>query len=211
LSRKEFGLPQVGFVFCCFNSSYKITPWTFAGWIQLLHKIGGSVLWLMGGNNALESNLREEAIRHGVDGTRLVFAKRVPIEEHLARYRVADLFLDTLPYNAHTTASDALWAGLPVLTQVGASFASRVAASLLRAIELPELITTSQEEYEALAVELALDSDRLAQLRNKLVKNRLTTPLFDSRSFTRYIEEAYITIYERNCGGLPPDQIHIAP
>jgi len=208
-SRQELGLPEVGFVFCCFNNSYKITPQMFAVWMQLLQKVDGSILWLMGGNQALEQNLWEEAARHGIDGTRLVFAERLPIEEHLARHRAADLFLDTLPYNAHTTASDALWAGLPVLTQAGTSFASRVAASLLCAIELPELITTSQEEYEALALELALDPDRLSLIKNRLQKNRLTTPLFDTNSYTRYLEEAYIAIHERNCGGLPPDQLHI--
>ena len=210
-ARGELGLPEGGFVFCCFNNSYKITPQTFAVWMRLLHKVGGSVLWLMGENPALERNLYEEAGRHGIDGARLVFAERLPKEEHLVRHRAADLFLDTLPYNAHTTASDALWAGLPVLTQADTSFASRVAASLLRAIELPELITTSQEEYEALAIELALDPDRLSLIKSRLQKNRLTTPLFNTHSYTRYLEEACITIYERNCGGLPPDQIHIAP
>jgi len=207
--RDTLGLPEDGFVFCCFNNSYKITPQVFTVWMQLLQNVDGSVLWLMGGNQALEQNLCEEAARYGIDGTRLVFAERFPIEEHLARHRAADLFLDTLPYNAHTTASDALWAGLPVLTQADASFASRVAASLLRAMELPELITNSREQYEALALELALDSDRLSLIKNKLQKNRLTTPLFDTKSYTRYLEEAYIAIYERNCHGLPPHQIHI--
>ena len=208
-SRQELGLPEDGFVFCCFNNSYKITPQVFTVWMQLLQKVDGSVLWLMGGNQALEQNLWEKAGRHGIDGSRLVFAERLPIEEHLARHRAADLFLDTLPYNAHTTASDALWAGLPVLTQVGTSFASRVAASLLRAIKLPELITNSQEQYEALALELALDPDRLSEIRQRLQKNRLTTPLFDTRSYTRHLEDAYIEIYSRNCGGLPPDQLRI--
>ncbi len=209
-SRDELGLPEGSFVFCCFNNSYKITPQTFAIWMQLLQKVDESVLWLRGGNQTLEQNLCEEAGRHGIDGSRLVFAERLPtIGEHLARYRAADLFLDTLPYNAHTTASDALWAGLPVLTQADASFASRVAASLLRAIELPELITNSREQYEALALELALDSDRLSLIKNKLQKNRLTTPLFDTRSYTRHLEDAYIEIYSRNCSGLPSDQLRI--
>jgi len=210
-SRQELGLPEVGFVFCCFNNSYKITPQVFTVWMQLLQKVDGSVLWLMGGNQTLEQNLCEEADQHGIDGARLVFAERLPIEEHLARHRAADLFLDTLPYNAHTTASDALWAGVPVLTQVGTSFASRVAASLLRAIELPELITTSQEEYAARALELALDPDRLSLIKSRLQKNRLTTPLFDTNSYTRDLEEAYIAIHERNCGDLPPGQLHIMP
>ncbi|MBT3709746.1 MAG: tetratricopeptide repeat protein [Gammaproteobacteria bacterium] len=209
--RDALGLPVDGFVFCCFNNSYKITPQTFAVWMQLLQKVDESVLWLRGGNQTLEQNLCEEAGRYGIDGARLVFAERLPIEEHLARHRAADLFLDTLPYNAHTTASDALWAGLPVLTQVGTSFASRVAASLLRAIELPELITTSQEEYAALALELALDPDRLSLIKSRLQKNRLTTPLFNTNSYTQYLEEAYIAIHERNCSGLPPDQLHIMP
>jgi predicted O-linked N-acetylglucosamine transferase (SPINDLY family) len=154
--------------------------------------------------------LRKEALARGVNPERLIFAKRLPLlGEHLARHRSADLFLDTLPYNAHTTASDALWAGLPVLTFLGETFASRVAASLLNAIHLPELITTTPEAYEALAIELATNADRLAEVKQKLAKNRLTTPLFDTELFTKHIEAAYTAMYERYHADLPPSHIYV--
>ena len=190
--REELGLPQTGFVFCCFNSSYKITPSTFDVWMRILKKVDGSVLWLSENNPTANANLRQEALNRGIDPQRLVFAPRMPlVAEHLARHRAADLFLDTLPYNAHTTASDALWAGLPVLTCMGESFASRVAASLLSALDLPELITQTQEEYEALAIELASKPEQLSAIKQKLDRNRLTKPLFDTPLFTRHIEDAY--------------------
>jgi predicted O-linked N-acetylglucosamine transferase (SPINDLY family) len=153
--------------------------------------------------------LRKEAQARGLDPNRLVFAKRMKLPEHLARHRAADLFLDTLPYNAHTTASDALWAGLPVLTCMGESFASRVAASLLNAIELPELITDTQQEYEALAIELAKDSDKLKGIRDKLERNRLTTPLFDTNLFTKHIEMAYKEIFNQYRKDMPLDHLHV--
>jgi len=206
-SREEFGLPKTGFVFCCFNNNYKVIPATFDGWMRILKKVKGSVLWLLEDNVAAASNLRSEAIERGVDADRLIFAKRVPLAEHLARHRLADLFLDTFPCNAHTTASDALWAGLPLLTLAGESFASRVAASLLNATLLPELITSTQEEYETLAIELALNPEKLTSIRQKLERNRLTTPLFDTGRFTRNIEEAYVAMYERYQEGLPPEHI----
>jgi len=184
-ARKDFELPDDAFVFCCFNNSFKILPAVFDCWMRILKRTGNSVLWLLSEDAKTISNLRKEAVNRGIDPDRLVFAKKMPLSEHLARHRLADLFLDTLPYNAHTTASDALWAGLPVLTQIGQSFAARVAASLLNAVGLSELITHSQEEYEALAVELALDRDKLLGIKEKLEKNRLTTPLFDSTLFTR--------------------------
>lgn len=208
-TRKESGLPETGFVFCCFNNNHKIIPATFDGWMRILRQIEGSVLWLFESNQTAAENLRRAAVDRGVDSNRLVFAHRLPNPEHLARHRSADLFLDTLPYNAHTTTSDALWAGLPVLTCIGESFASRVAASLLNAIQLPELITSTQEEYEALAVELATNPDKLAAIRRKLEKNRLTTPLFDTGRFTRHIEQAYTAMYERYQADLPPDHIEI--
>ncbi|NTU58114.1 MAG: tetratricopeptide repeat protein [Chlorobiaceae bacterium] len=210
-SREDMGLPQTGFVFCCFNNNYKITPETFDCWMRILKSIEGSVLWLFEDSPQASANLHREAVRRGVDPGRLVFAQRMALPEHLARHRLADLFLDTLPYNAHTTASDALWAGLPVLTCMGESFAGRVAASLLNAIELPELITLSQEGYEALAIELATDQDKLAGIRRKLEKNRLSTPLFDIGRFTRHIEAAYTEMYERHRLNLAPDHIYIRP
>ena len=208
-TREECGLPQKGFVFCCFNSNYKITPTTFDGWMRILRQVEGSVLFLYVANDSAAVNLRKEAEARGVESDRLIFGKRLPLPEYLARYRVADLFLDTLPYNAGTTASDALWVGLPVLTCMGESFASRVAASLLNAIQLPELITSTQEEYEALAIELATNSEKLGTIRRKLERNRLTTPLFDTQLFTHHIEEAYRMMYERYQADLPPDHLSV--
>jgi predicted O-linked N-acetylglucosamine transferase (SPINDLY family) len=208
-TRQELGLPENSFVFCCFNNNYKILPATFDGWMRILKLVDGSVLWLFKDNPWAVENLKKEAIARGVDGARLVFAERMSLSEHLARHRQADLFLDTLPYNAHTTTSDALWAGLPVLTLMGQSFASRVAASLLSAIGLPELITTTQEEYEALAIELAINPQKLADIKLRLVNNRLTTPLFDTPLFTKNIETAYIKMMERYHADLKPEHLKI--
>lgn len=211
-TREEMGLPAEGFVFCCFNNGYKISPSTFDGWMRLLKQVSASVLWLSVDNPVAIENLRKEAELRGVAADRLVFARKLPLlAEHLARHRVADLFIDTLPYNAHTTASDALWAGLPVLTCVGQSFASRVAASLLHAIELPELVTTTQQDYEALAIKLALNPERLKAIRQKLERNRLSTPLFDTKRFTRHLEDAYTQMLERYHADLPPNHIYVAP
>ena len=207
-SREELGLPAEGFVFCCFNNSYKITPKTFDGWMRILRSVGGSVLWLLESSPVAAANLRNEAIKRGVSADRLVFAKRLPLAQHLARHRAADLFLDTLPCNAFTTASDALWAGLPVLTCVGEAFASRGAASLLNAIRLPELVTTTQEEYEALAVELGTNRQRLRAITDQLHANRHSAPLFDTTLFTRDIEGAYAEIHSRIQAGLPPEDIY---
>jgi predicted O-linked N-acetylglucosamine transferase (SPINDLY family) len=165
--------------------------------MRILKAVEGSVLWLLQDNSWALENLKKEAEKYGISAERLVFAERLPLPEHLARHCQADLFLDTLPYNAHTTTSDALWTGLPVLTLMGRTFASRVAASLLNAIGLPELISNTQEEYEALAIELAIHPDKLADIKLKLANNRLTTPLFDTPLFTRNLESAYIKIYER--------------
>ncbi len=208
-SREELGLPESGFVFCCFNNNYKILPDTFDGWMRILKQVNGSVLWLLEDNPAAASHLREEAQLRGVRPERLLFAKRVALPDHLARHRTADLFLDTLPYNAHTTASDALWAGLPVLTCTGEAFASRVAASLLTAIDLPELITSTQADYEALAVALATNPEQLLVVRQKLQHNRLTTPLFNTKLFTQHIEDAYLQMYERYHADLAPDHIYV--
>lgn len=209
LTRAESGLPQSGFVFCSFNINYKITPFIFDIWMRLLKRVEGSVLWLFEGNPQAASNLRREAVQRGVGAERLVFAQRLPLPEHLARHRLADLFLDTFPYNAHTTASDALWAGLPVLTCTGATFASRVAASLLNAMRLPELITVTHKEYEALAIELATNPNRLRELKEKLAHHRLTAPLFDIQRFTRHIEAAYAAMYNRYQEETPPEHIHL--
>jgi predicted O-linked N-acetylglucosamine transferase (SPINDLY family) len=203
-SRREACLPEEGFVFCCFNNNYKITATMFDVWMQLLQNVPGSVLWLLGENVAAEENLCREAQARGVDPARLVFAGRLKLDEHLARNGLADLFLDTLPYNAHTTASDALWAGLPVLTCRGQAFAARVATSLLHAVGLPELVTYSIQEYEALALALARDATRLGAIRAKLARNRDTHPLFDTDRFRRHIEAAYARMWDMwQRGALP--------
>jgi predicted O-linked N-acetylglucosamine transferase (SPINDLY family) len=204
-SRQECGLPDEGFVYCCFNNINKITPDFFDAWMRLLTAVPRSVLWLMGGNAAAESNLRREAQDRGVDPARLVFAPRIEMPRHLARHRNADLFLDTLPFNAHTTASDALWSGLPVLTCAGRSFAARVAGSLLQAAGLPELVTRSLEEYEALAVKLALNPGLLHDYRNRLEENKQTCPLFDTPRFTRNLESAYHEMVRRWRSGQMPE------
>jgi predicted O-linked N-acetylglucosamine transferase (SPINDLY family) len=212
LSRSEAGLPDQGFVFCCFNNSYKVTAETFAVWMRLVKQVEGSVLWLSQPNPSAAANLRRAAAAAGVDPGRIVFAPRMPsMADHFARHRLADLFLDTPGYNAHTTASDALWAGLPVLTSLGPTFAGRVAASLLHAIGLPKLVTTTIEDYERLALELAADPERLSALRGKLARNRLTMPLFDTDRFRRHIEAAYATMWRIRQQGEPPRSFSVAP
>ena len=201
--RAELGLPAEAFVFCCFNNNHKILPELFDVWMRILVRIPGSVLWLLEDNAAAADNLRREAGLRGVDRARLVFAARLAPAQHLARHRRADLFLDTLPYNAHTTGSDALWAGLPVLTCQGDAFAGRVGASLLQAAGLPELVAGSLGEYEALATALALDPQRLQQLRLRLERNRDTCPLFDTTRFSRHLESAYQVMWDRFERGMP--------
>ncbi len=196
-SRADCGLPEEGFVFCCFNSPYKLTPVLFDVWARLLRAVPGSVLWLYAGNPLVAGNLRREAEARGVAPDRLVFAPPRPLAEHLARHRLADLFLDTLPYNAHTTASDALWTGLPLVTCRGSTFAGRVAASLLETAGLTELVTESLEAYEALALDLARDPERLADLRARLAAARATSPLFDADRFARDLEDAYRSIWRQ--------------
>lgn len=203
-TRSEAGLPAAGVVFCCFNSPYKIGPAMFDIWMRLLRGAPGSVLWLLDANPLVAGNLRREAAARGVAPERLVFAPRARLPDHLARHRLADLFLDTLPYNAHTTASDALWAGLPVVTCRGGTFAGRVASSLLRAVGLPELITSSLADYEALAASLAADPHRLASLRARLGKLRERCPLFDATRFTRALESGYELAWDRHLGGARP-------
>lgn len=209
-SRAEAGLPEAGFVFCGFNNTYKITPDLFDVWMRLLRQIEGSVLWLSTLNAHAPRNLRREAEARGITADRLVFAPRVERnEDHLARIGLADLFVDTLYYNAHTTAADALWAGLPVLTCPGKTFASRVAGSLLHGVGLPELIAGSRAEYEGLALALARDPQRLAALRQKLAQNRNTYPLFDTGRFTRHMEAAYIGMWERAEQGERPQSFAV--
>ena len=177
--------------------------------MRILRAVEGSVLWLFQDNSWAVKNLKKEAEKLGIAPDRLVFAERLPLPEHLARHRQADLFLDTFPYNAHTTTSDALWTGLPVLTLMGQSFASRVAASLLNAVGLPELITNTQEEYESLAIDLAMNPQSIADLKLKLARNRLTTSLFDTPLFAKNLETAYIKMMERYQADLKPDNITI--
>jgi len=210
-SRIELGLPEHGFVFCSFNNTFKITPTVFDVWMRLLWHVQGSVLWLLSGNATAEANLRREAQRRGIDPERLVFAPRISPEDHLVRQRVADLFLDTFPCNAHVTASDALWVGLPILTCAGRSFASRVASSLLCAMNLEELVTNSLEEYERRALELASNRPLLQQIRERIEQNRSTAPLFDTQRFRKQIESAYITMYERQCRGERPQGFTVEP
>jgi protein O-GlcNAc transferase len=196
-SRSEMGLPQQGFVFCCFNNSWKITRSFFDVWMRLLKQVPASVLWLKQPGPDTRVILGQEAAARGIDPQRMVFAENAPREEdHLARYGLADLFLDTLPYNAHATATDALWAGLPVITCKGESFAGRVAASLLYAVGLPELVTQNLEDYEALCLALAKDPARLDALRGKLAQNRGHAPLFDLDRFRRKIEAAYFAMWD---------------
>jgi predicted O-linked N-acetylglucosamine transferase (SPINDLY family) len=210
--RAELGLPETGFVFCAYNNSYKITPFVFDIWMRLLRAVEGSVLWLLGTNAITINNLRREAQLRHVDPGRLVFAQYVEhIEDHLARYRVANLFLDTLPFNAQTTACDALWVGLPVVTRLGETFVGRVAASMLNAIGLPELITHSAEEYEALALKLAGDPTLLAEIKAKLARNRDTYPLFNTDRFARHIEAAYKTMWEVWQRGEVPKSFSVKP
>jgi predicted O-linked N-acetylglucosamine transferase (SPINDLY family) len=211
-SRDELGLPSTGFVFCSFNNSYKITPEVFDSWMRILARVPNSVLWLSQNNETVVDNLRREALRRGVDVERLIFAGHMPSPaDHLARHRAADLFLDTRPYNAHATAIDALWAGLPVLTLPGSGFAARVAASLLKAVQLPELIATSVGSYEAMAVQMAEDPRFLAAIKEKLARNRLDSPLFDTPRFVRHLESSYARMLERLHAGLPPEHIHVPP
>jgi predicted O-linked N-acetylglucosamine transferase (SPINDLY family) len=210
-SRADHGLPAEGFVFCCFNAHYKIMPDCFDRWMRLLQVIEDSVLWLKKGSDAAMRNLRQRAARRAIASERIVFAAQMPrLEDHLARHALADLFLDTLPYNAHTTAVDAIWAGLPVLTCAGESFAARAGASLLQSAGVPELITASPQRYEELAIELARDPQRLAALRHRLAARCGDAALFDVALFTRHLESAYSTMYERYLAGSRLEPIYCA-
>lgn len=209
--KNDHGLPADSFVFCCFNNNYKITPDVFKVWMGILGDVGNSVLWLLKDSNDAEQNLRIHAQSYGIAPERLVFAPRIDYPNHIARHDYADLFLDTLPINAHTTASDALWCGVPVLTFPGESFASRVAASLLNAVGLNDLIVNSYDEYHALAVEIANNKARLDEYKSALSKDKIKRHLFNPLETTRYIEAAYLEMHRRYVVGLPPDHIDVAP
>jgi predicted O-linked N-acetylglucosamine transferase (SPINDLY family) len=210
LSKQEFGLPENAFIFCCFNNSYKFNAQTLESWSRILLAIPSSVMWISENNLEFSRNIKIEFKKLGVEPSRVIFSKPLDLmADYLARFAVADLFLDTHPYNAHTTALDSLKAGLPVLTRLGSSFASRVAGSILNAIGLSELVTTSEKEYEALAIELASNATQLINIKNKLIQNRLTTPLFNTTLFTKNLETAYTLMYERYQAGLDPDHINV--
>lgn len=208
-TRSQLQLPERGFVFCCFNNVYKITAATFDSWMRILQRVEGSVLWLKAERPLVIANLRREAEHRGVSASRLIFAESMPLPQHLARHRAADLFLDTFPYGAHSTASDALWTGLPIITRTGQSFASRVAASLLSAVNMPELAAETEQQYEALAVEIATDEGRLALLKSRLDGARRSAPLFDTPRTARAIEEVFRLIYERRHSKLEPADLCI--
>ena len=208
-TRSSLRLPEHGFVFCAINNSYKITPREFDIWMRLLQKVDGSVLWLLESNKCAKENLVNEAVARGIAPERLVFAKKVSHEKYLAQFRQADLYLDTFNYNAGATASNALWAGLPLLTKRGKGYTARMASSLLHSIGLPELITQSELEYENLALRLAQNPELLAALKQKLAINRKTKPLFNSEVFTRHLEDGYQQVYQRYLDGKKPDTITV--
>jgi len=209
ISRKDQELPETGFIFCCFNNNYKITPTIFKAWMKILSEVDDSVLWLFEKNSTTTKNLKKAAKNLGVDSKRLVFAKHMSVEDHLERIKLADLFLDTLPYNAHTTSSDALRMGLPVLTLIGESFASRVAASLLHAVNLPELITFSEDQYIDYAIKIASSPSSLQKIKTKLSANLSSSSLFDSKLFTKNLEDSFHQMYEDHKNGLNLHDIYI--
>tara|TARA_B110000003_G_C16514169_1_gene482393 strand:+ start:1 stop:984 length:984 start_codon:yes stop_codon:yes gene_type:complete len=209
-SRLDAGLPEKGFVFSCFNHHYKITPSVYSSWMKILSQVDKSILWLADGNKTGVYNLEKEAEKYGISKNRIIFAPRLELrEDHLNRIKLSDLFLDTLPYNAHATTSDALQVGLPVLTQIGESFASRVAASLINSVGLPELIVNSREHYEQLAIELATNQEKFKKIKKKLDKNLTASPLYDTPLYTKQLESAYIEMYENHQKGLKPEHIYV--
>ena len=209
LTRKDVGLPEEGFVFCCFNNTYKFTPTTFDSWARILGKVDKSVLIVYANNDLSKTNLTKEIVQRGVAADRLIFGDSLDRPKYLARYRVADLFLDTQPYNAGTTASDALKMGLPMLTLKGQSYQSRMGASILNAVNLPELIANTPEEYEATAIEIATNPDKLKAIKKKLARNLSEAPLYNTVLFTKNLETAYTEMYEKYHKGLEPDHIYV--
>lgn len=210
VTRADCGLPEEGFVFCSFNNTFKLNRTFFAIWMELLKQVPGSVLWLLQKTPEVRANLKREAFAHGVDPNRIVFADQMPNDRHLARHAAADLFLDSLPCTAHTTASDALWAGLPLLTCLGSTFAGRVAASVLDAVGLPELIAPSVSDYAKTALRLAQNPDEIGALRAKLSANRTTSPLFDTPNYVRALEQSYTHMSQRYRSGRPPESFALA-
>jgi predicted O-linked N-acetylglucosamine transferase (SPINDLY family) len=209
MSRSDMGLPDGAFVFCCFNNNYKITNLEFDIWMRVLSKVEGSVLWLRRSNKLSDKNMIKEAQKRDVHASRLVFADRVLMDEHLARHKLADLFIDTFAFNAHTTASEALWAGLPVVTKTGQGFAARVAGSLLNAVGLPELVTENEQDYEDLILDLATNPNKLAKVKEKLANNRLSHPLFDTQLYTKHLEDGYQKAYQNYFDGNRPQTITV--
>jgi predicted O-linked N-acetylglucosamine transferase (SPINDLY family) len=207
MNRSDMGLPDDAFVFCCFNNNYKISPTEFDIWMRLLTKVENSVLWLRKSNQISSINMKNEAQKRKVDPSRIVFADKLPMDEHLTRHRLADLFVDTFAFNAHTTATEALWAGLPVVTKMGQGFSARVAGSLLNAVGLPELVTETEKDYEALILELATNPAKLAKIKEKLATNRLTQPLFNTELYTKHLENGYLQAYESYFQGKLPQTI----
>mgnify|MGYP000430365441 CR=1 FL=1 len=208
-SRKEVGLPEEGFIFCCFNNTYKFTPAVFDSWARILQSVKGSILIVYANNELSKTNLTKEIVRRGIEAERLIFGASLDRPEYMARYRVADLFLDTQPYNAGTTASDALRMGLPMLTLIGESYQARMGASILSALNLPELITNSPEEYELLAIELASNPEKLKSIKEKLASNLSTAPLYNTKLFTKNLEAAFTEVHERYHQGLESDHIYL--
>jgi len=204
LTRKDVGLPDKGFVFCCFNNTYKFTPTVFDSWARILKSVEGSVLIIYASNELSKTNLTKEIVLRGIEPSRLIFGASLARPEYMARYRTADLFLDTQPYNAGTTAS-----GLPMLTLKGQSYQARMGASIVTALNLPELITNTSAEYESLAIELATNPDKLKTIKDKLASNLSTAPLYDTKLFTKNLESCYIKIYKRYHQGLGADHIHV--
>lgn len=209
LSREQYGLPNDSFVYCCFCDSYKISPFIFDSWMRILHAVPDSVLFLNEDNKWVVDNLKHEAELRGISTERLIFSPRIPVDDYLARYRACDLFLDTTPYNAGTTASDALWMGLPLLTLSGQSFASRMATSILNSIGLSDLIVSSTDQYELLAIDLGRHPDAIQCIKKRLAENQPASPLFDSPTFASNIESAFMRAYDQYRYGAPLDHIYI--
>ena len=209
LTKQQFKLPDGKFIFCCFNSNQKIFKTAFNLWVEILKKTPESVLWLISKNNKFEKNLKEEFEKNKLNSERIIFSEPAPVKEYLARFKFADLFLDTFPYNAHTTCNDSIWAGVPVLTKIGKSFHSRVASSLLKTSGLEELITRSDEEYISKAVKIANDEKYLKQLKNKLNTFKDINPLFDSKLYTRNLEQAYEIVFQNHFHKKNPDDIYL--
>ena len=210
-TKSEMNLPNNSFVFCCFNNSYKISLNEFSIWMRILDKVENSVLWLIDSNKWAKINLWNEAENHGIESKRLIFANQIPHSDHLDRLKLADLFLDTFNVNAHTTASDALWAGTPIITKIGNGFAARVAASILKAVGLSELVVQNEIEYENLILEIANSPKKLSKIKETLSSNRLSKPLFNSSMYISHLETAYKQVFENHLKGSKVKTTYIKP